>query len=722
MRLSDVSVTKRILLAVSVPILLVLGLAYDKIDSSLGKYREAAHLVSVSDDIATIGQAVHLAQTERGESAAFIGSHGAAGADGLNRTRAEFDRVASIVLQGALQETSSSMDDFARTLRSAPAVRRQVGDGSLTAEESSLYYTTLVSKLLAIPRALVEDNSHGELTARIAAYNRFSQAKELAGQERALGNGAISAGRINAAQLLRLAHLYGAQRSLLEQFMAANPLLDRDIATVLPDAQETLATLRAALLSSGEAVALSGWKVSDWHDATSKRIDAMRTVETKILDTLRLDADALRARELWALQSLLTVLAVVLAAGLILSLSIGLGVVRPIRRLTAAIEKLADGQTEETTIAIDSKDEIGAMALAVGHAIEAARARAASERADDLRRAAQRQVEAERIEQERAARSLELEGALRELERGLAALAAGNLRYRIAQPLAPGLEPLRNAYNQSIQTLECLVATAGDNARLIDDGCADLQGAADDLARRTAGQAAALEEAAAALEEVATAVRMSANGADEARASVAVANTDTAQANKIVADTVGAMRDIATSSDRIGQIIGVIDEIAFQTNLLALNAGVEAARAGDAGKGFAVVAQEVRELAQRSAAAAREIKVLVERASKDVASGVSLVGHTGEALAGIDKHVKIINRQVSAIVQSSKEQSAALAEITSTVGQLDQITQQNAAMVEQTNAATGFLAGETGKLRDQLGAFQTGVADPSQPRLRNIAA
>lgn len=521
-----------------------------------------------------------------------------------------------------------------------------------------------------------------------------------------MGNAAISSGKIDNEGLLQLARLYGAQGSLLDEFEAAHPELSETLKAVYTDAQPQLAAMRRQLLGGGTDNDLSGMRASDWHSAATDRVNLLRAIEIEVLASMAEQAQALASAQSKNLIAIGTGLAAAVTTAIAFSIVVGLGVVRPLRTLTQAVRNLAKGDAEDATVTVNSKDEVGAMALAVDEAISAARARALVEREEDLRRTALRQAEVARVEEERACRSAELERALAELDRGLTALSNGQLHHRITAQLGADLDPLRVTFNSSAATLENLVSVASSNARSIKVACFDLRQGADELSRRTAGQAAALEQAAAALEEVTTAVKMSAAGAEEAKSSVMIAAGDTSDAANVVADTVAAMTSIARSSDKIFQIIGVIDEIAFQTNLLALNAGVEAARAGDAGKGFAVVAQEVRELAQRSATAAREIKELTERANGDVAKGVLLVGRTGDALTGIQRHVEMINKRVLAIAQSTLEQSAALSEVTMTVGQLDQITQQNASMVEQSNNATQSLAEEAEHLRAQLAMFE----------------
>jgi methyl-accepting chemotaxis protein len=230
--------------------------------------------------------------------------------------------------------------------------------------------------------------------------------------------------------------------------------------------------------------------------------------------------------------------------------------------------------------------------------------------------------------------------------------------------------------------------------------------AADDLSKRTEQQAASLEQTAAALDEITATVKKAAEGASHAREVVASAKQESQSAENVVKKAVEAMGSIEKSSSQINTIIGVIDEIAFQTNLLALNAGVEAARAGEAGRGFAVVASEVRALAQRSADAAKEIKSLISASEEHVASGVDLVGAAGKALNRILAQVLDINEVVSNIASGAQEQSTGLQEVNTAVNQMDQVTQQNAAMVEQTTAASHALEQQSRQLVEVVGRFK----------------
>ncbi|MBB3644884.1 methyl-accepting chemotaxis protein [Rhizobium sp. BK619] len=292
-----------------------------------------------------------------------------------------------------------------------------------------------------------------------------------------------------------------------------------------------------------------------------------------------------------------------------------------------------------------------------------------------------------------------LGGALRQL-------SEGDLTKTVDTPFVPSMEQLRHDFNTAVKGLADTMKTIGENAVAIAAGSSEIGTSADSFSKRTEQQAASIEETAAALEEITTTVNDSSRRADEAGRLVAVTKQGAEQSGIVVRNAVAAMDQIEQSSREITNIIGVIDDIAFQTNLLALNAGVEAARAGEAGKGFAVVAQEVRELAQRSAKAAKEIKALINTSSDLVKNGVGLVGQTGKALEEIVTQVGDINGNVVAIVEASREQATGLKEINQAVNSLDQATQQNAAMVEESTAASHSLAKEAETLRVLLARFR----------------
>jgi methyl-accepting chemotaxis protein len=265
---------------------------------------------------------------------------------------------------------------------------------------------------------------------------------------------------------------------------------------------------------------------------------------------------------------------------------------------------------------------------------------------------------------------------------------------------------MRLSMNEAVERLGDALSAVARSTDLIDSGSREISHSADDLSKRTEQQAASLEETAAALDEITVNVKNASQRAEEARLASEAADRSATRSGEIVSEAVGAMARIEQSSSQISNIIGVIDEIAFQTNLLALNAGVEAARAGDAGKGFAVVAQEVRELAQRSAQAAKEIKELIRNSSEEVRTGVKLVRETGEALKTIQENIVDVNGHMQAIAGSAREQSTGLSEVNAAVNQMDQTTQQNAAMVEEANAASATLAQETVNLRQLIARFQ----------------
>jgi len=312
--------------------------------------------------------------------------------------------------------------------------------------------------------------------------------------------------------------------------------------------------------------------------------------------------------------------------------------------------------------------------------------------------------------------------AIGAIANSLGEVANGDLTQRLPEAFPPSMEKLRHDFNSAITKLSDTLASVLSGIGSISENTGAISSSANEFSKRIENQAAALEETAAALDQITVNVANSSKRTEEARTLTGDANTSAAASSEIVSKAVNAMGRIEDSSKRISNIIGVIDEIAFQTNLLALNAGVEAARAGEAGRGFAVVAQEVRELAQRSATAAKEIKELIVSSASEVKSGVELVTETGHSLETIDAIITQINEHMNAIAMSSKEQSTGLSEINVAVNQMDQITQQNAAMSEENTAATSSLAEEANSLSEIVRMFDVGQPANQASQLRKVSA
>lgn len=406
--------------------------------------------------------------------------------------------------------------------------------------------------------------------------------------------------------------------------------------------------------------------------------------------------------------------------------------VRPLTQLTSTMRELTTGQLDVDLQGTNRKDEIGEMARALGVFRDTAIEKLQMEReADEQRRIAEQErkardeekaarmreeeegrnkAEAARAERqaEKAKEAAAAEATISALANSLARLAIGDLECEIPTPFAPTFERLRLDFNSAVSTLrETIVAIVG-SSRVINERTVEIAKAADDLSRRTEQQAAALEQSSSATRELTGAVNQTADSSTQTKDVITEAKGASVNGMQVIKKTITAMDSIRESSQLISQRIGVIDEIALQTNLLALNASVEAARAGESGRGFAVVATEVRALAQRSAKAAKEIKELISRSTIEVDLGVDLVAATGSAIDQIMSQVAKIDNGIADIASRAINQAATLKQVNSAIGEIDQTTQQNAAMAEESTAACNALAQESERLAGMVRVFKIG--------------
>jgi methyl-accepting chemotaxis protein len=686
------------------------------------------------------GDSVSALKLDPSENAATVGSlakNRAAVDEAMAKVKASANIVEDGDIRATLSQLFSAFDRFTAVRAEVDtAIAKPVANRDEALQQSVMD----VGQQFLTALETASNSAESEIRAYDPNQTPLTQIRAMAWSTRAIGGAAVLA--VNTA-------LAGDGKLTPEQ----SAQIDANLATMafawkatetLADHEHTPAAIKAAVaeanngyfnpeftsllnstiqaLKDGQPTQL---KLDDWRPMVTGKLKLIANVAAEAVSTLTSSSEQRRAAALMA--TILCAIAFVAILGICaVTISVILfRVTGPIAALTRCMTALANGDKSITVPGVSRRDEVGEMARAVEVFREAAI------RNDDLERQAEenrKRSEQERLDMQRRAEeeaNERLNQATGALASGLKSLAAGDLLCEIDVPFAQQFEPLRRDFNASVQQLRDALEGVGQAARMVRDGSSEISQASDNLSKRTEQQAASLEETAAALEEVTANVQATSKRASEARDLVRGARSRAETSSAVVSNAVTAMGKIEHSSKQISQIIGVIDEIAFQTNLLALNAGVEAARAGEAGKGFAVVAQEVRELAQRSANAAKEIKALIGNSETAVAEGVRLVSDTGEGLSAIAEVVQAINAHMDAIAVAAQEQASGLGEINTAVNHMDQATQQNAAMVEEMNAAGAGLAQESARLGDLMSTFKIGAAgsaSQAQSRPRAVTA
>jgi methyl-accepting chemotaxis protein len=709
------TISHRIWVLTLLPIILLIGFFGWLLFGLLSDEARTQRLMLGASTMDAVSGLTSSVQIERGRSAQFLSSKGAQYHDELTAQRAQTEASrgkfaettrAEILAQLRPNETEA-VNAAAAALEGLNGLRDDISNQRLTAGESTARYSALVDKLIAISLVIVRDADQAQAKDVALAFNFLQSAGEHAARTRGIGAGGLSAGSFTTERLARLAGETSQESELIKLFDLYAPAgLRSAFAGKVKTAAFTDVDRYSQIILAAEA----GKEVKDvdgkqWFQAATARVDVLRNAQDELLQSLVAQIAAAHSQTI--LKLLIASLVAFIVIGAIAGLAIATmrSISRPIRAMASTMSRLAVGDHAIEIDALDRKDEIGEMAKAVLVFRDAARQKVKREKQVEEER---RRLDDEHKSEETGAIERERSLVTSSIGASLAKLAAKDLSYRIVADLPPAYRQLQTDFNTAMEQLEDAVIGFAGSVQAIESGSRQIAGAADDLSHRTETQAASLEQTAAAVNEITASVNAGAESSNYARKVVALAKDDADRSGVIVGKAMVAMDNIAKSSQEISQIIVVIDEIAFQTNLLALNAGVEAARAGETGRGFAVIASEVRALAQRSAEAAKEIKGLISTSSSQVSEGVVLVGEAGETLKRIVAQVVDLNNVVSTVAAGVKERSIALGEVNAAVHQMEELTQRNAAVAEETTAASHQLQEESERLIQLIARFRIG--------------
>jgi methyl-accepting chemotaxis protein len=692
------TVANRILLFILVSLGGLAGLAgwvlIDRWSTSTQMHR----LMTGCSVIENINDLVGNLQVERGRSALFLSSNGLRNGSELVAQRrladVTFKAFASVVDDEAVARLGQSVTDQVQAAKVAfhdiEALRSDVSSTRIVTNTAIARYTAIIGRLLQLSAMIGRDATHSETKNFEFALSALQGASERAGLTRAFGSAGLAAGAFTAEQLFQLATLDTEGRDYIKSFAIYAPAdiragYEANVST--PEARE-LDELKRAILATPAGMPVQEIDSEHWFKSATVRVDVLKGVEYRLLKVFVTQTEKTLDSATVQLSTAAFVVAVLVAAIVTFGLLTIRAISRPLRAMTAAMRALAEGDNAIAIPALGRRDEIGEMAEALlvfkNAALEKERIR---EETDDERRRVNSLVAT-----------------------GLARLAARDLGFRMSDHLPGTYQQLRTDYNVAMAQLEIVMRGVAGSADIIHSGSKEITAAADDLAVRTVQQASNLEATAASLNDITATIKRSAEGALHVRECVTAAEAEAQRGGAVARQATVAIREIQASSNQIGRIVGVIDELARQSSLLALNATVEAARAGDSGRGFAVVATEVRELAKRSERAADEIKALIVASSVGVNRGVKLVTETGSALERILAQVAEASLVVSNIAESAVEQSDGLQALNIIMTQMDRTTQKNAVMVEESTAASHALTRETDGLTNLVSSFTLSFA------------
>jgi methyl-accepting chemotaxis protein len=735
--MSNVKIAGRIAIATILPLLAFAGFAAKGLLEKWSTYQSVGRVAVVIETVPSVSNLVHQLQRERGASATFVASKGQTLGDVMRNQRAATDKAIGEWQQRVNDIDASTLGPgFGRALDQVkPAiadisnVRRDVDALSITGPKAVTYFSSTIANLIGLIEAAGDLSDDLRINQRSRAFVTVVKRKELAGQERATGAGAFAAGEFAPdvhRNFLRLLALQEAQISAFEKD-ATKAEIDA-VAGILKGAVvDELGRMRSiAAAAPFDNAAVKSVAAPVWFNTSTQYIDLLKTAEDRVAAEFLSVTHAVANEDRSAFYGIAAVSIAVLLLVVGMTIVVVRSITRPIARLLPTMSELAKGNHSVEVADTGRGDEIGEMANAVLVFRQAG--------IDNIRLQAQTKEQEARSLREQAAAEAKImadldaavgglvkaamagdfsqrvplegkQGTIRNLADAmntmcenmgkvmndlvsmLSSLAEGDLMQRIDGSYQGTFGTLKDRANTTAETLSSTVSGITAAVKEVTNAAAEISTSTTDLSQRTEEQAASLEETSASMEEMSGTVKSNAENAQRANQLAAGAREVADRGTAVVADTVEAMGRIEKSSSKITDIIGVIDEIARQINLLALNAAVEAARAGEAGRGFAVVASEVRSLAQRSLQAAKDISDLIGKSSAQVKDGADLVNRTGESLKEIVDAIRKVADIVADIATASAEQSTGIDQINKALTQMDEVTQQNSALVEE-NAAT----------------------------------
>lgn len=697
------SLRLQFLLIVAAPFALIIYFGWTAISSGLDLVRDSERQSATVQEILTLSNLTHQLQRERGFSSGFLASGGKNLAADLTAQRIQTD-LAAAEAQAALPQIEglvpAGLSHLRQSLAKLTAMRGKVTALQVDVPTMAKFYTGAIETEIAIEHHAAAANQADPLLSD--AIVDLTRAKEYAGLDRATGVAAIGLGTADAgfhARLIALSAAEQAQLRDLDMKVKTQGYVEALLATAEFTALAKMRDDLLALLSQGKPVSFAA---RDWFVAASAWIEVL---EAQKQDLLNRSLSQTRAATTAARQAIqLNILGILAASACSFLMATGVGalMIRKIKTMITLMGAFAGGNLEAFVPNTKGRSELHKMAAAL-YILK-----------QELRAARRTNEDAANILQRARASQNRVVDLVTE---GLSALASSNLTLQFQEALDEDHDGIRVDFNTATERLRDALTDIILAVQDIDQGAMQMRVSASQLAERNDLQNETLQSTAAAVEELSATVAESSQDLKAARQIVEQSRSSASASSHVVSDAISTMDRISEGSKRIGQIISLIDDIAFQTNLLALNAGVEAARAGDSGRGFAVVAAEVRELAARSSNAAKEIKLLIDSSSRQVDDGVRLVGRAGAALKQIFDQIVDVDEIVSKVATSAQEQSDALTKVNSSMITMDKVRQKNNEMVTQTRTVSDSLAERAKELSQTVSTFDIGQRNPTSGRI-----